>query len=283
MLEALKRLKGLRRIFSDPISIGAGVVILTYVLSALFAPHLALHDPNAVNLRIRFLPPGSEGHLLGTDNVGRDILSRLIYGGRVSLTIGLVSTGVALLLGGTLGLLAGYYRRLDNLIMRFMDILLAIPGVLLAVAIVAALGPGLYKLMVAVGIGVMPTFARVTRSTVLPMRDIEYVVAARAIGASDGRILLNCIARNALPPLIVYCTLSLGNAILSAAILNFLGIGLDPTVPEWGGMASAGRDYLVRAPHLTFIPSMAIFLVVLSFNILGDRLRDYLDPKTLRR
>jgi len=279
----LKRLKGLRRIFSDPISIGAGVVILTYVLSALFAPHLALHDPNAVNLRIRFLPPGSEGHLLGTDNVGRDILSRLIYGGRVSLTIGLVSTGVALLLGGTLGLLAGYYRRLDNLIMRFMDILLAIPGVLLAVAIVAALGPGLYKLMVAVGIGVMPTFARVTRSTVLPMRDIEYVVAARAIGASDGRILLNCIARNALPPLIVYCTLSLGNAILSAAILNFLGIGLDPTVPEWGGMASAGRDYLVRAPHLTFIPSMAIFLVVLSFNILGDRLRDYLDPKTLRR
>lgn len=283
MLEALKRLKGLRRIFSDPISIGAGVVILTYVLSALFAPHLALHDPNAVNLRIRFLPPGSEGHLLGTDNVGRDILSRLIYGGRVSLTIGLVSTGVALLLGGTLGLLAGYYRRLDNLIMRFMDILLAIPGVLLAVAIVAALGPGLYKLMVAVGIGVMPTFARVTRSAVLPMRDIEYVVAARAIGASDGRILLNCIARNALPPLIVYCTLSLGNAILSAAILNFLGIGLDPTVPEWGGMASAGRDYLVRAPHLTFIPSMAIFLVVLSFNILGDRLRDYLDPKTLRR
>lgn len=279
----MKRLKGLRRIFSDPISIGAGVVILTYVLSALFAPHLALHDPNAVNLRIRFLPPGSEGHLLGTDNVGRDILSRLIYGGRVSLTIGLVSTGVALLLGGTLGLLAGYYRRLDNLIMRFMDILLAIPGVLLAVAIVAALGPGLYKLMVAVGIGVMPTFARVTRSTVLPMRDIEYVVAARAIGASDGRILLNCIARNALPPLIVYCTLSLGNAILSAAILNFLGIGLDPTVPEWGGMASAGRDYLVRAPHLTFIPSMAIFLVVLSFNILGDRLRDYLDPKTLRR
>ena len=283
MLEALKRLKGLRRIFSDPISIGAGVVILTYVLSALFAPHLALHDPNAVNLRIRFLPPGSEGHLLGTDNVGRDILSRLIYGGRVSLTIGLVSTAVALLLGGTLGLLAGYYRRLDNLIMRFMDILLAIPGVLLAVAIVAALGPGLYKLMVAVGIGVMPTFARVTRSAVLPMRDIEYVVAARAIGASDGRILLNCIARNALPPLIVYCTLSLGNAILSAAILNFLGIGLDPTVPEWGGMASAGRDYLVRAPHLTFIPSMAIFLVVLSFNILGDRLRDYLDPKTLRR
>lgn len=273
----------LRRFFRDPVALAATVIVALYILAAVFAPQLTAHDPQELNMRARFLPPGSEGHPLGTDNVGRDMLARLLYGGRVSLTIGLVSTGVALVIGGMLGTLAGFYKRADAFIMRFVDMLLAIPGILLAVAIVAILGPGLYKVMIAVGLGATPTFARVTRSTVLPLRDQEFVNAARVVGAGDLRILAKYIIPNSIPPLIIYSTLSLGSAILSASILNFLGIGLDPTVPEWGGMASAGRDYLTRAPHLVFIPSMAIFLIVLSLNILGDRLRDVLDPKTLGR
>lgn len=270
-----------RSFFKDPVALFATGLLLLFVLAAVFAPVLTPHGPNDLNIRARFLPVGSDGHPLGTDNVGRDMLARLLFGGRVSLTIGLVSTGVALLFGGILGTLAGFYPRLDPYIMRFIDVLLAIPGVLLAVAIVAILGPGLYKLMIAVGVGVMPTFARVMRSRVLPLRELEYVDAARVMGASDLRILTKCIIPNAIPPLIIYSTLSLGSAILSASILNFLGIGLDPTVAEWGAMASVGRDYLTRSPHLTFMPSLAIFVVVLAFNILGDRLRDFLDPRTI--
>lgn len=273
----------IRRFFRDPVALAATVIVLLYIFGAVFAPLLTAHDPHQLNMRARFLPPGSDNHLLGTDNVGRDMLARLLYGGRVSLTIGLVSTGVALFIGGILGTLAGFYKKADGIIMRFVDMLLAIPGILLAVAIVAILGPGLYKVMLAVGLGAMPTFARVTRSTVLPLREQEFVDAAKAIGAGDLRILGKYIIPNAVPPLIIYTTLSLGSAILSASILNFLGIGLDPTVAEWGGMASAGRDYLIRAPHLVFIPSLAIFFIVLSFNVLGDRLRDVLDPKTVAR
>jgi ABC-type dipeptide/oligopeptide/nickel transport system permease subunit len=270
-----------RKFFRDPVVVVVLSLLLVIAGLSLAAPWVAPADPMQLNMRKRFLPPSAE-HLLGTDEVGRDVLSRLLYGARISLSVGFVSTGIAFGLGGFLGLLAAGYRRLDDIIMRLMDVLLAIPTVLLAIAIIAALGPGLYNLMIAVGLGSVPTFARLMRSAAIRLREIEYVDAARALGQHDLMILFRAVLPNALPPVLIFATLSLGSAILSAAILNFLGLGLDPTVPEWGSMAAAGRNYLRQAPHITFIPSIAIFVVVLCLNLLGDKLRDYLDPRTGR-
>lgn len=273
--------KVLRRFLRNPVNLIATLTLLAFILVAVFAPLVAPQDPGQLDMRNRFAAPGGP-NLLGTDEVGRDIFSRIVHGARISLSIGLVSTGIAMFIGTLLGLLAGYFRSLDNLIMRTIDVILAIPTILLAIAIIAALGPGTYNLMIAIGIAMVPTFARITRSTVLPLKEIEYVDAARAIGARNFYIMVRSILPNVLPPLIVYGTLSLGTSILSAAILNFLGIGLDPVTPEWGAMASAGRNYLRQAPHVTFIPSAAIFVVVMCFNLLGDQLRDFLDPKRTR-
>jgi ABC-type dipeptide/oligopeptide/nickel transport system permease subunit len=270
--------KRVRKFFRDPVVRFVLAILGTFVALALLAPWLAPYDPMQLNMRARFQTP-SPAHWLGTDEVGRDVLSRLLHGARVSLSVGFVSTGIAFGLGGTLGLLAAGYRRLDDVIMRLMDVLLAIPTVLLAIAIIAALGPGLYNLMIAVGLGSVPTFARLMRSSAIRLREIEYVDAARALGAHDLMILWRAVLPNALPPVLIFATLSLGGAILSAAILNFLGLGLDPTVPEWGAMAAAGRNYLRQAPHITFIPSIVIFVMVLCLNMLGDKLRDYLDPR----
>lgn len=270
--------KKLKKFLKNPINIVIIAVLLIFILMAVFAPLIASHDPDRLDMRNRFAMPSTE-HLLGTDEVGRDIFSRVVFGARISLTIGLLATSIALAIGGTLGVIAGYFSKLDNVIMRFVDIILAIPTILVAIAVVGALGPGVYNLMIAIGLSMVPTFARITRSTVLPLKNIEYVDAARSLGASNLYILVRSITPNILGPVVVYGTLTLGSAILSAAILNFLGIGLDPVTPEWGAMASAGRNYLRQAPHVTFIPSIAIFLVVLCFNQLGDRLRDYLDPR----
>lgn len=270
--------KKAKKFFKDPVNIIILTVLAVFIVLAIFAPLVAPYDPDRLNMRNRFAMPSTE-NWLGTDEVGRDIFSRIVFGARISLTIGLLSTGIALLIGGTLGVLAGYFSKLDNLIMRFVDIILAIPTILVAIAVVGALGPGVYNLMIAIGLSMVPTFARITRSTVLPLKNIEYVDAARSLGATNLYILVRAITPNILGPIVVYGTLTLGSAILSAAILNFLGIGLDPVTPEWGAMASAGRNYLRQAPHVTFIPSIAIFLVVLAFNQLGDRLRDYLDPR----
>lgn len=264
--------------FADRVVRAVIVVLVVFVVLALGAPIFARHDPMRLDMRARFQPPSST-NWFGTDEVGRDVLSRMLYGARISLTLGLVSTGIALVVGGSLGLLAAYYRRADEIIMRLMDIMLAIPTILLAIAIIAALGPGLYNLMIAVGLGAVPSYARLMRSSAIRLTDIEYVSAARALGARDTSILWRTVLPNAMPPVLIYTTLSLGVAILSVAILNFLGLGLDPTVPEWGAMAAAGRNYLRQAPHITFIPSLAIFVVVLSLNLLGDKLRDYMDPR----
>lgn len=254
------------------------VFLLVFMLSALFAPYLAPKDPNLINTAQRLLPPGG-GHLLGTDEMGRDILSRLLYGARVSLTVGLVATSIGLGGGTVLGLLAGYYRRLDNLIMRLMDVMLAIPSILAAVAIVAALGTGLHNVMVAVGVSAIPGFARLTRSATLSVREQDFVQAARAAGARDTRIIFVHIMRNIIPTIIVFGSQQLASAILAASVLSFLGLGVQPPTAEWGAMVSTGKAYLRQAPYLSFIPSMAIFLVVMSFNLLGDALRDVLDPK----
>lgn len=270
--------KKLKKFLVDPMNIIIIAILLTFIVLAVFAPLVAPYNPDKLDMRNRFAVPSGE-HWLGTDEVGRDIFSRIVFGARISLTIGLLSTGIALAIGGTLGVIAGYFSKLDNVIMRFVDIILAIPTILVAIAVVGALGPGVYNLMIAIGVSMIPTFARIARSTVLPLKNIEYVDAARSVGATNFYILRKAITPNILGPIVVYGTLTLGSAILSAAILNFLGIGLDPVTPEWGAMASAGRNYLRQAPHVTFIPSLAIFLVVLCFNQLGDRLRDYLDPR----
>ncbi|MCX5878424.1 MAG: ABC transporter permease, partial [Deltaproteobacteria bacterium] len=217
---------------------------------------------------------------LGTDDLGRDILSRLIYGARVSLTLGVVSVGLALTLGTLLGALAGFYKGwLDNLIMRFMDIILAFPHILLAIVIVAYLGPGLRNAMIAIGIINIPRFARIVRASVMDECGKDYVTAARAVGAKDRRIIFNAILPNCLAPMIVQASLGFGAAILDAAGLSFLGLGAQPPIPEWGAMIAEGRAMILRAWWVMTFPGIAILLGVLGFNLLGDGLRDALDPR----
>jgi ABC-type dipeptide/oligopeptide/nickel transport system permease subunit len=267
-----------RRLRRDRAAMTGAACTLLLVLIAVLAPLLAPYDPAKIALRERLQTPSAR-HWLGTDQFGRDILSRLVHGTRISLTVGLVSVGIGLGLGATLGLVAGFYRRAEYPIMAFMDVLLSFPQILLAIAIVAALGPGIFNAMIAVGIGSVPAFTRLMRSEVLSIREREYVEAARALGASNRRLLVTYMLPNALSPLVVLGTLALATAILSAAILSFLGLGARPPMPEWGAMAAEGRGFIAQFPHISTFPSLAIFVVVLCFNLLGDGLRDALDPK----
>jgi len=262
------------------VRIGAGIVSVL-LLVALLAPYLAPADPFQPNIQERFAGP-SRAHPFGTDNLGRDILSRIVYGSRVSLSIGIISVGIAGTGGVTLGLLAGFYRRLDNPIMRVMDVLLAFPGLLLAIAILGALGPSLTNAMIAVGITATPAFVRIARSAVLRVRSQEYVEAGRAVGVPDALILLRYVLPNIASEVIVTTTLGLAAAILAASVLSFLGLGAQPPTPEWGAMVFVAKDFLDLAPHVAFFPILAIFVTVLGFNFLGDGLRDALDPR-LRR
>ncbi|MBI4277727.1 MAG: ABC transporter permease [Armatimonadetes bacterium] len=267
-----------RRLARDRVTLAAMCFIVAAAAAAALAPVLAPYDPYQVNMPRKLETPG-RAHWLGTDEVGRDVLSRLLYGARISMTVGLVATGIGLTSGVLTGVCAGYFRRLDNVIMRVVDVFMAIPSILLALTFVAALGPGLYNVMVAVGIGALPAFARLTRSSVLSLREMEFVQAARAAGATDLYIIFRHILRNALPPLLIYGSLHMAGSILSASILSFLGLGVQPPAAEWGAMVSGGRAYLRQAPLLSTFPSLAIFFVVMSFNLLGDGLRDILDPR----
>lgn len=258
------------------------VLILLQVIMAIFAPVIAPHDPYEQNLMKMTLPVGTEGHPLGTDNFGRDILSRIVYGTRISLLVGLTSVLFGLLIGVTLGLLAGYYSKLDNIIMRFIDIMLSFPGVLLALAIIAILGPGLINVIIAISIWSIPTFTRLVRSQVLQIKEYEYVLAAEALGVRDPIILIKHILPNCIGPIIVYATLRIASAILSAAALSFLGLGAQPPLPEWGAMVSAGRSFIYNAPHMIIVPGLAIMMLVLSFNLVGDGLRDAFDPSNMQ-
>lgn len=269
-----------RRLRKNRLAVIGGVLLLGFVVTAILAPLLSPYDPLAQDLYNRLLPPSID-HPFGTDDFGRDILSRVIYGSRVSLRIGVVAVVIALALGTGIGLVAGYAGGvLDQVLMRFMDLLLAFPSILLAIGIVAILGPGLENAMLAVGLVAVPQYARLVRASTLSVREMDYVQASRALGAGHTRILLVAILPNCLAPLIVQATLGLATAILDAAGLSFLGLGAQPPIPEWGAMLSNGRELIVRAPWVLFFPGIAIFLTVLAFNLFGDGLRDALDPKS---
>ncbi len=254
-----------------------GAILVALVLTAFAAPFIAA-DPAKPNIAQRMVTPARD-HLFGTDNLGRDLFSRVVFGTRVSLRIGFISVGIGSFCGVTLGLLAGYFSRLDNPIMRTMDVLLAFPGLLLAIAILGALGPSLTNAMIAVGIASIPSFVRITRSAVLRVRTREYVEASRAVGASDTRIVVRHVLPNASSEIIVTTTLSMASAILAASVLSFLGLGAQPPTPEWGAMVFSAKDFLDIAPHMALFPIAAIFVTVLGFNFLGDGLRDALDPR----
>lgn len=256
-----------------------GAVVLLFIFTAVFAPLIAPYDPLESNLD-EALQSHTYKHWFGTDEQGRDILSRIIYGGRMSLAIGVIAVAISSVLGVFLGLISGFMGgKVDNVIMRFMDILMAFPGMLLALAIVSALGPGTFNLMIALGVYSVPFFARVVRGSVLSVREMEYVEAARAIGQSNFFIVFSHILPNCVGPILVLATLRIALAILNGAGLSFLGLGPQPPTPEWGAMLSSGRTYLRIAPWVATYPGLAIMFVVLGFNVFGDGLRDALDPR----
>jgi len=275
----------LDQLWRNKTAVGGLVIILLFILTAIFAPVLSPHDPLDISLYDQLKPPiwhkgGTSKNILGTDDLGRDILSRLIYGARVSLAVAVVSVGLAFVIGTLQGSVSGYYKGvLDNIVMRVMDMILAFPYILLAIVVVAYLGPSLRNAMIAIGITYVPRFARIVRGSVLEEYEKDYVTAARAIGAKDLRIILIAILPNCLGPLIVQTTLSFASAILDAAALSFLGLGAQPPTPEWGAMIAMGRSLILRASWVMTFPGLAILFAVLGFNLLGDGLRDALDPR----
>ncbi|QTD42880.1 nickel transporter permease [Sporosarcina sp. Te-1] len=254
-------------------------IVLFFILLAIFAPLLAPEGINEQSPADRLQAPSS-AHWLGTDDFGRDILSRIIYGARISLSVGFASVVLSVIVGSVLGIVAGYYGRwVDMIISRVFDIMLAFPSILLAIAIVAVLGPGLENALIAIAIINVPNFGRLIRSKVLSIKEEEYISAAKAIGMKDARILFSHILPNSMAPVIVQGTLAIATAILEAAALGFLGLGAQPPQPEWGKMLADSKDYLQSAPWTMIFPGLSIMLTVLGFNLMGDGLRDALDPK----
>ncbi|MBP2025420.1 ABC transporter permease [Peptoniphilus stercorisuis] len=257
------------------------IILIILIITAIFADFIAPYPYDVQDLSMTFLKPSKE-HLMGTDNFGRDIFSRIVIGAKISLQIGFISVFFSMIIGIFIGAIAGYYRRFDNILMRIMDVVLSIPQLIFAIALAAALGNGMRNLILAVSISSIPRYARIVRSQVLSIKEREFVEAAKMSGASDLKIILKYILPNAFAPVIVEATLGVGTSILSAAALSFIGMGIMPPKPEWGQMLSEGRAYIRDYPHMTLFPGLAIALTILSLNIVGDGLRDALDPK-LRR
>lgn len=257
-----------------------GLVMLVFLLfCAVTAGWIAPYDPNKQDLFNRCAVP-TAAHWFGTDELGRDILSRVIYGSRISVSVGLIAVSISLAGGVFLGAIAGYYGgRTDNIVMRFMDILMAIPSILLNIAIVSALGTGLQNVMIAIGISSIPGYCRIVRASILTLKEQEFVEASRSAGASDSFIIMHHILPNCIAPLTVQATLRIGSAILSCASMSFIGLGIVPPTAEWGAMLSTGRDFLRSAPHLCTFPGAAIMYAIFAMNLIGDGLRDALDPK----
>jgi len=266
-------------------SLVVGFILLSCIVAlSLLSPYISPRDPFEQSVRLRLSPPNSE-QWMGTDRLGRDILSRVLHGGLISLRVGGLSVAIGLLIGALIGMLAGFYGGwLEMVLMRFVDALLAFPGILLALVVISVLGVGLNNVVIAIGIAWVPRFARLVRGNVLSLREEGYVEAAQAIGCKSFRIMVSHILPNLIGSLLVYTTLQLGNAIVTAAGLSFLGLGAQPPAPEWGLMASQGRDLIGLAWWVSTFPGFAVLLTVLSFNLIGDGFRDVLDPRLgLRR
>jgi peptide/nickel transport system permease protein len=276
----------LRTFFSNRLAIFGTAVMIIFILMAIFAPVIAPYDPLQQDLVDKFAPP-SRAHLLGQDELGRDVLSRVIYGARISLTAGLAAVAIATGVGTIIGVVSGYFGRWpDSVLMRLMDVLLAFPSILLAIVIVSVLGPSLPNAMLAIGIVFIPQIARVVRSAVISVRERDYIEAERALGAGDAQIVFSGVLPNSMAPLIVQATLTLATAILDVAYLSFLGLGARAPTPEWGAMLTdafrSGFGVFVEGQHAIIFPGIAIALCVLSVNFIGDGLRDALDPRHRR-
>lgn len=287
----------LRRLFRERSAIIGALLLLILIGAAVFAPWVAPYDPEAqlggienierrgaICIHLLGCSTDQPQHLMGIDGNFRDVFSRIIYGTRVSLSVGILTIGFAIIVGTFIGAVAGYLGGwVDNVLMRIMDVVLAFPFLLLAIAIVSVLGPGLTNAMLAIAIVSIPSYARVIRASVLSIREQDYVEASRALGASDWQLLFGRILPNALPPLIVQATLGIATAILDTAALSFIGMGAQPPIPEWGRMLADERNQVFSAPHLVFFPGLAIMVTVLAFNLLGDGLRDALDPRLAQK
>jgi peptide/nickel transport system permease protein len=268
----------LRRLLRNRLGVVGGGVMLLFLLLAALAPRIEPYPPLQPDYGARLLPP-SPAHWMGTDDQGRDILSRVIAGSRISLPVGAVAVGIAVGGGVPLGLLAGYYPALDAWLGRLVDVMLAFPSLLLAIGIVASLGPGLQHVMIAVGIFSIPGYVRVVRGSALAARESEYVVSAKAQGARDAAILFRHILPNVIGPVVVLVSFGLGGAVLAASALSFLGLGAQPPQPEWGALLNGGRDFMLTAPWVIQFPGLVITVFVLAANLLGDALRDALDVR----
>jgi peptide/nickel transport system permease protein len=270
-----------RRFARNKLAVVGLVIVTVMVFTAIFAPLIAPSDPKAQDYAMTLRPPG-EGGLMGTDSLGSDVFSRVVYGARISLEASLISVGIAMGVGVPLGLVSGYFRGFwdEWILMRVVDSIQAFPFLILALVIAAVLGGGLGFAMIAIGIAFIPNFVRITRAQVLTVRGLDYVEAARAIGTSDARIMLRHVLPNSLPPLLVQTTLAMGYAIIAEATLSYLGLGAEPGEPSWGSMLYQAQSYLTSAWWMAFFPGMAIFFAVLGFNLLGDGVREALDPRT---
>jgi peptide/nickel transport system permease protein len=256
-------------------------LLILLIVIAIVAPLLANYEQDAIkqNMPIRLQSPSRE-HIFGTDHYGRDVFARIIFGARISLSVGLASVFISSILGVLIGSIAGYYGgKIDNLLMRLMDVLLALPSIFLAITIVAALGPGLINLLIAISISYVPRFSRIVRSSILSIKNQEFIEAARSCGTRDRRIILKHIIPNAIGPIIVEATLSIARAIIHVSSLSFLGLGIKPPMPEWGSMLAEGKSYMGSHQYLVIIPGIAIVMSVMALNLIGDGLRDALDPR----
>ncbi|WP_322622036.1 nickel transporter permease [Aedoeadaptatus coxii] len=280
MEQKQSRIKDLLHIFyKNKMAVAGFIIILAMVIIAVFAPLIATQAPEAQDLAARFQSP-SAAHFFGTDNFGRDIFSNVVYGARISLFIGLVATIISVIIGTIIGAVAGFFGgAVDNLMMRLVDIILSIPSLILAIAISAVLGTGIRNLILAVSLSSITNYARIVRASVLSVKEQEYVEAAKIGGASNFRLIFRHILPNCTGPIIVQATLGVGTAILQAASLSFIGLGVQPPTPEWGGMLSQGRSYIRDYPHMTIFPGLAIALTIFSLNLFGDGLSDTLDVK----
>ncbi len=272
-----------RRFAKNKLAIVGALIFCALLATAIFAPLIATHDIYEQDYNSVLAKPGN-GHLFGTDDLGRDVFSRLVYGARLTLQVAIISVGIAVLIGVPIGLITGYYRGVwdEWVVMRVVDAMQAFPSLILALAMAAALGGGFYNAMVAIGIGFLPSFIRITRAQVMTVRNLEFVQAAKAIGASDWRIMFRHVLPNSMAPLLVQITLAMASAIIAEAGLSYLGLGAKPEDPSWGSMLHIAQGYLNIEPLLAVWPGLAIFLVVLGFNLLGDGIREVLDPKLKR-